>query len=315
VRAQLRLRRGAWPAALADAEEAVRVARDTAQATILSFDLALLGRIRALCGDDAAAQAHLDEALAIIAREGNEGHRAHVLAARGALELTRGAHAQAADTLEEAVAVERRAGWRNPVVTLAWGDLIEALVGAGRREAAAAGLAQLRATTEQTGATWGSAFAARGDLLLADEDALDAAVADALALHERLGVPFDLARAQLLAGERLRRARRRAAARAPLERALATFQHLGAAPWAARARAELQASGGSDGAATLEVLDEHQRRIARLVSRGLTNREVGEALHLSPKTIERQLGVIYRRLGVRSRTELALLVERHAANP
>jgi ATP/maltotriose-dependent transcriptional regulator MalT len=316
VRAQLRLRMGDWDAALADAEEAVRVARDTAQATILSFDLALLGRIGALRGDSAAARDHLDEALAIVAREGNEGHRAHALAALGALELAQGRAEPAADALTAAVEVEGRAGWTNPVVTQAWGDLIEALVAAGRRDEAAARLAQLRETTARTGAAWGAAFAARGALLLVDVDGLEAASTRATARLQRLGVAFELARAELLAGERLRRARRRVAARAPLRRALATFERLGAASWAARARVELEASGGRDGdARSLDALDEHQRRVARLVNRGLTNREVADAVHLSPKTIERQLGVIYRRLNVRSRSELAQLVERDAANP
>jgi len=314
VRAQLRLRTGDWAQALADAREAVGAARDTAQATILSFDLAMLARIEALLGLDGARE-HVDEGLAIIAREGNEGHRAHALASLGALQLAQGEPDEAAETLEQAVAVERRAGWRNPVVTLAWGDLIDALVAAGRREAAAARLAELRGTAGQTGAAWAEAFAARGALLLAGDDELDAAVTETLAIHERLGVPFELARAELVAGTRLRRARRRATARPPLERALQAFERLGAAPWAARARVELEASGGSDGADSLDLLDEHQRRVARLVSRGLTNRELGAALHLSPKTIERQLGVIYRRLGVRSRTELTLLVERQAAAP
>jgi DNA-binding NarL/FixJ family response regulator len=86
---------------------------------------------------------------------------------------------------------------------------------------------------------------------------------------------------------------------------------LGAQPWAPRARLELEASGGRDddaGPARLAALGEQERRIALLVSRGMTNREVGEALFLSPKTIERRLGAIYRAVGVRSRTELARLV-------
>jgi DNA-binding NarL/FixJ family response regulator len=101
-------------------------------------------------------------------------------------------------------------------------------------------------------------------------------------------------------------------AREPLERALQTFRSLGAEPWARRAADELAAAGGtrpSEGVPrTRDELSAHELKVALMVAHGMTNREVAAALFLSPKTIERHLSRIYRKLDVRSRTELARLL-------
>jgi DNA-binding CsgD family transcriptional regulator len=89
------------------------------------------------------------------------------------------------------------------------------------------------------------------------------------------------------------------------------FESLGAVPWMDRARAELHATGETvprrEGPA-LRELTPQELQVALLVGKGATNREAGAALFLSPKTVEAHLGRIYRKLGVRSRTELAALV-------
>ena len=106
----------------------------------------------------------------------------------------------------------------------------------------------------------------------------------------------------------MRRARRPSDARESLRSALETFERLAATPWAERARAELRASGETarrrEPSAT-EQLTPQELQVALVVAQGATNREAGAALFLSPKTIEAHLGRIYRKLGVRSRTELA----------
>jgi DNA-binding NarL/FixJ family response regulator len=97
------------------------------------------------------------------------------------------------------------------------------------------------------------------------------------------------------------------------------FEELGATPWAARAREELEASGvagsGPAPAAPLGALSPRELRIAMLVAEGATNREVGEQLFLSPKTIEMHLSGAFRKLNVRSRTELATTLARAVAPP
>jgi DNA-binding NarL/FixJ family response regulator len=116
-------------------------------------------------------------------------------------------------------------------------------------------------------------------------------------------VPFDRARTLLALGTVRRRARRRRDARDALVEACAELERLGAEPWLERAQAELRRLGGrapSDGALTPS-----ERRVAALVARGRTNREVAAELVLSEKTVESHLSHVYRKLGVRSRSELA----------
>jgi DNA-binding CsgD family transcriptional regulator len=98
-------------------------------------------------------------------------------------------------------------------------------------------------------------------------------------------------------------------ARDRLREALAVFERLGAAPWAERAQSELRAAGGVQRAvADSDELTAQEARVAVSVARGATNREVAAELFLSPKTVEFHLGRVFRKLGIRSRTELAVLV-------
>ena len=103
-----------------------------------------------------------------------------------------------------------------------------------------------------------------------------------------------------------RRARHKRGAREAIEAALAAFEALGEVIWTKRARAELARIGGrtrEDG------LTPAERRVAALVAEGRTNREVAAALFLTEHTVETSLTQIYRKLGVRSRTELARVYE------
>ena len=93
------------------------------------------------------------------------------------------------------------------------------------------------------------------------------------------------------------------------ERHARRSRELGADPWARLADSELRAAGGVDRKGEdQDELTSQELRIALAVARGATNREVAEALFLSPKTIEFHLSRVYRKLGIRSRTELAALV-------
>lgn len=119
--------------------------------------------------------------------------------------------------------------------------------------------------------------------------------------------PFDLARAELYYGERLRRHRAGAQARPHLAAALERFERLGALPWAERARAELRATGTrsewprTPGTVTLTP---QQRQIAALAAEGLTNKQIGERLFLSPRTVGAHLYQLFPKLGVTSRAAL-----------
>ena len=137
---------------------------------------------------------------------------------------------------------------------------------------------------------------------------------DATTLFERaLGVPaaeqwpFDLARIQLAFGERLRRARATTRARQLLTAAHNTFQRLEARPWTHRAGNELRATGLTIGHTDLfgpASLTPQQLEIAQLAAEGLTNKEIGERLFLSHRTVSTHLYQLFPKLGITSRAAL-----------
>jgi DNA-binding CsgD family transcriptional regulator len=150
---------------------------------------------------------------------------------------------------------------------------------------------------------FGAALRCQG---LAAETEFEPMLNAAIEVQEALPIPFELGRTLLVLGERRRRAKARAEARPPLRRALSIFESLGAEPWMRRARTELEASGEAvKRASGLSTLTTQERQVARIVATGATNREVAAALFVNPKTVEFHLGNIYRKLGIRSRTELA----------
>ena len=143
-------------------------------------------------------------------------------------------------------------------------------------------------------------------LVLAGRQDLDAAVEWAVRAVQAFGSledPFEAARALLVHGEILRRARKKARAREAVASALATFERLGADRWADRARAELGRSGSRR--SEPGSLTETQRRVAELAAGGQTNREIADALFMSVHTVEAHLTQIYRTLDIENRTELA----------
>ena len=125
----------------------------------------------------------------------------------------------------------------------------------------------------------------------------------ALAEHARAEDPFQHARTLLVLGATQRRAKQRGAARATLAEALAAFERIGAPLWVEKARAELARIGGR--APSGDELTVAERRIAELVAEGHTNREVAAALFITEHTVEAALTRTYRKLGIRSRAELA----------
>jgi len=123
--------------------------------------------------------------------------------------------------------------------------------------------------------------------------------------HQRLPMPFELARTQLLVGQLQRRQKHREAASATLRTALATFENLGTPLWADRARAELKRASG---VRTRAELTASEQQVAELAATGATNKEMAAALFISPKTVEANLSRIYRKLGIRSRAELGRIM-------
>ena len=166
-----------------------------------------------------------------------------------------------------------------------------------------------------SGSAWAAHAAARCRLLFAPVDDVERLLDDALNLPAS---PFEAARTLLVAGERLRRGGQRIAARARLNAALDGFERAGAHPWAERARSELRASGARLRTREPSIRDElttQELQVALVVAEGVTNREAAARLFLSPKTIELHLSRAYRKLGVRTRTELARTLHRSELLP
>jgi DNA-binding CsgD family transcriptional regulator len=131
--------------------------------------------------------------------------------------------------------------------------------------------------------------------------------------------PFERAQLGLDHAEWLRRHRRINDAKAVLTEALGTFRRLGARSWAQRAEAELRACGVAAGRAperdVLGELTPQQRQIVRLASDGLTDREIGDRLFLSPRTVSSHLYRSYPKLGVGSRHQLRDVIPRASTPP
>jgi len=188
-------------------------------------------------------------------------------------------------------------------------DAVEAMVSLGRSDEAAPLIEALESSGRRLDRSWMLAVGARcRSMWLAAKGDVEAAAAkahEAMAEHDRLPMPFERARTQLLLGQLQRRQRQKERARATLREALQSFERIGAPLWAGRAKADL---------ARAEVVPTHdlsltpsERRVAELAASGMTNKDVATALFISPKTVEANLVRIYRKLGIKTRAELGRL--------
>ncbi len=186
-------------------------------------------------------------------------------------------------------------------------DLVEAAM---RTNRTAEAVAHVRAAEETSFAAISprlALIAAGAAAMTASEDDLRARFELALVIPGVEESPFELARVQLAYGERLRRISDKTKAREQLLLARHTFERLGAAPWSTRAASELRATGISIGAQSAfgpGALSPQQLEIARLAAAGLTNKEIGERLFLSPRTISTHLYQVFPKLGITSRAAL-----------
>ncbi|ASR38568.1 hypothetical protein BAY61_30255 [Prauserella marina] len=296
VLAKTQLHLGRHKDALASASEGMRIADDIGQQQSRAALAGVLAHLAAIEGKEAEVERLTSEAPAQAA-----------MAARTLLDLGLGRHDAVIDRLD------RLGGEFEGLHSLALvPDLVEAAVKARRPELARRQLDRYVTWAEQTGRPWAKAVASRCGALLGEEPLFEEAVR--LHLAEQ-GRPFERARTELLYGEWLRRARRKEQARTQLRSALAIFERLGALPWIERARTELRAAGrpadaGQPATRSTDLermLTPQELRIARLAAQGLTNRDIGTRMYLSPRTVGYHLYKTYPKLGISSRGELAKL--------
>ncbi|MBM7808250.1 DNA-binding CsgD family transcriptional regulator [Geodermatophilus bullaregiensis] len=292
---------GRWTAARAAAAEALPLADHSGHRGLAALPTAWLALLAALRGDETVEQ-HLADAERICT-----DHPLGILAevVPDVLQWARGVR----DAADPPAALHRLEQIRSPITRrLAATERIEAAVRAGRPELAGDWVAELAAFADATGSAWAQAGAEHGRALLGEGPEAAGHFERALAAHAVTDRRPDRARTQLAYGAFLRRSRRRVDARAHLRAALETFEDLGARPWADRARQELRASGETArrrDPSTVVDLTPQELQVARLVRRGLPNRDVAAQLYVSPRTVDFHLRNVFAKLGVSSRTELA----------
>ena len=233
-------------------------------------------------------------------------HPPQHIAVLGLVALWSGDSAAACELLDRADERAAELGWGEPSVRWWTADRVELLLELGRVDDALAVLGVWEADATRVNREWVLAHVTRCRGLVAaaagDVGRAASLLQEAVAQHEEVGDPYGRARALLSLGIVRRRERQKRGAREAIAAALDGFEQLGAATWVERARDELGRIGGRT---REEGLTAAERRVARLVAEGRTNREVAAALFLGERTVASHLTHIYAKLGVRSRTELA----------
>jgi DNA-binding CsgD family transcriptional regulator len=206
-------------------------------------------------------------------------------------------------------AAEQAAEYPNEVWFSTWvaPELIEAASRTGEVERAADAMARLSTSTRAGGSDWGLGVEARSRALLTDGDTAERLYQEAIERLERTRLRLDLARAQLVYGEWLRRERRRADAREHLRSALHMFRSMDMDGFAGRAERELSATGERARAHVVGTCDEltaQEAQVARLARDGLSNAAIGERLFISQHTVAYHLRKVFSKLDVTSRSQL-----------
>ncbi|MFJ3160907.1 helix-turn-helix transcriptional regulator [Streptomyces kanasensis] len=310
------LRAGQHARARAHAEEGLRAARRTGQRNLAAHLHAVLALALSVEGDAAGVAGHAAAALDIARRHGLTQAATLARWASARADLSRGRLPEAAARLGPVVRAGVGGG-HFAVRILAVPCFAEAAALSGRPDDARAAVDEFAVWASLGADPLAPAQLARCRALLAPGEA-DAWYERSLGAYEAVGGEFDRARTLLLYGKWLRRRRRPKEAQDRLREALVAFEHCGARGWAEQAAGELRASGSAprDGdAGALSRLTAQQARIARLVAEGATNREVAVRLSLSPRTVDHHLRNVFALLGVRSRVDLARLVDRAEPAP
>ncbi|BFU47575.1 AAA family ATPase [Krasilnikovia sp. MM14-A1004] len=189
------------------------------------------------------------------------------------------------------------------------GEYGQALVQTGDLPAARQVAAQLQEMGRTQGRDTLTGIGLRIDgLAAAAEGSLDEAercLTEAVARHERSPLRLEWGLSQLALGQVRRRQRARGPAREALDLAIARFTEMGAAGYLAQARREREAAGASPRPGNTPLTATEQR-VAELVASGLSNRETAGLLFTSVRTVEGHLSAVYRKLGVRTRSQLTV---------
>ena len=294
---------GDWKEAMRDGTEAATLARDTQQPQfgVTGELVAALGS--ALRGED--IEPMLAEPERALLEAGAGPLLAPVHLARGAMAAGEGRHEDAFRHLlpvfdEKAPAFHRFMRWSAILDLVEAGDRVE------HSDWVAGVVDELESVGRKSGAPILLTGLACAKPLLAGEDEAETLFERALK-GDFAGSPFLRARTLFSYGRWLRRHRRDADSRGPLRAAVESFDVLGAASWGQRARQELRATGERLGPRNSEARDRltpQELQIAELAGAGLSNREIGDRLFLSHRTIGSHLYRTFPKLGITSRSQV-----------
>ncbi|HEX7132215.1 MAG TPA: AAA family ATPase [Iamia sp.] len=297
---------GTWDLLGAIATEALRLGDETERPANAASARTHLGALAACRGDGDEATALADEVEQFFRPLGAVPLLDLAANVRALVALAAGRPDDAYDRLAPVFALDQL-GQSVPLKHNAIPTYLDAAAGSGHVAEARAVVEALAPLARRSGSPIMAAGVAYGRALLAEEGDAERLYA-ALLASDIARWPFLHARALLAHGAWLRRQRRVTEARVPLRAARDLFDGLGAVPWGERARQELRAAGEASAqrrVAVTEQLTAQELEIARLAASGLTNRQIGQRLFLSHRTIGSHLYHLFPKLGITSRTELA----------
>jgi DNA-binding CsgD family transcriptional regulator/tetratricopeptide (TPR) repeat protein len=296
---------GRWTEAVLHASEAVRL-REVGEVTSIGWAMVALSRI-------AGAQGRADECRELAAEGVRLGaaHGARNLLAAfswclAGLEISLGRYEEAYGHLEAAAQSDRWPDGRVWAPNTAV-DLVDVCVRTGRIEIANRVVEAMERWADGHAPSWARVAAHRGRAALSSGDEAASHFEAAVSVPGGDSHAFEMAQTRLQYGEWLRRQRQKTEARRQLRIALEMFTDLRAQPWAERAQAELRASGVSVAGRSggpIDQLTPQELQIARLCAQGLSNRDMGAQLFLSPRTVGFHLSNVFGKLGIASRGEL-----------
>jgi DNA-binding CsgD family transcriptional regulator len=305
---------GNWRRALETADEAHSLALQTGQEQIRAIALYARALAQAHLGLVEPARDSARDGLELAKRGGSVLSMILCQSVLGFIEVSCEEPAAADECLGPLVAWLDVVGISEPGVIRFVPDEVEALIALGHLDRADALLESFEAGARRLERGWAILAGARARAMhLAAIGETGRAIRSlelAIATYGAGAGPFDRARAMLMLGTVQRRTRRRRVARSSLSEALGLFDALGADLWAARTSALLGASAETVEPAVTASLTPAERRVVELVAAGSTNRAAADRLFVSVRAVEVHLTNTYRKLGVRSRTELAALLSR-----
>ncbi len=300
---------GDWTAGARHADEAMTTSLRTGQAPMRAAALYARALAEAYRGDLDAARHSAGAGLQLAEEVGSVVMMMWNQSVLGFIELSAGDPAAAHGHLAPLVAWRDVVGIREPGMLRFLPDEIEALIALGELDRADALLGEYEADARRLHRPWGLLAAARCRALhtAAAGEAAGAVqeLRRALDVHAPAAHPFEQARALFVLGTIQRRTRRRKEALASLLAAQTMFDQLGAAAWSAKLRRMTRARSGAAQRGDGRSLTAAEHRVARAVAGGATNREAASLLFVTTRTVEVHLTSVYRKLGIRSRTELA----------